>query len=102
MLNCTTMGALIGTSVLLFWGLVCTIIGATVSVVEPVVKLLWNSGTVWFPVTSVTTTVNDALADRATAGVNVSDNPSFDNARVPTMLFTPWNKDNVPVTATAG
>src|SRR5258708_32000149 len=101
LLNCTTIGALIGTLVLPFCGLVSRIVGATLSIVEPVVKELRNSGEVWFPVTSVTATAQVLLAGRASAGVNVTDNPSFDNARVPTMLFGPCTTVIIPETTAA-
>lgn len=46
-----------GTPVVLLVGLVCTIVGATVSVVETVVNVLWNSGVAWLPARSATATL---------------------------------------------
>jgi hypothetical protein len=72
--------------------------GVIVSVVEPVANVLWNSGTVWFPVTSVTLRVKVEVAGRFWAGVKVTDKPSFDIACVPTTLFAAWTKEIVPET----
>ena len=95
-LNCTVIAALIGTPLSLLCGFVFKTAGVTVSVAEPVENELWNSGDVWFPVTSVTATVIVALAGRFCAGGNVTDKLSLDRAKVPTTLFAPWDKVIIP------
>jgi hypothetical protein len=44
----------------------------------------------------VTATLKVVLADRFWAGVNVTDNPSLDNARLPLALVAPWDTLMVP------
>jgi len=56
LVNCATIGALVGMFEFPLCGLVRTICGLVVSVVEPVVKVLWNSGEVCPPATFVTAT----------------------------------------------
>lgn len=83
------IGALVGTPVLLLCGLLSRIVGLTVSVVDPVVNVLWNSGVVWFPARSVTATLKFVLAERFGEGMKVIDSPSPDSTRLPPTFVAP-------------